>query len=898
MKFLDLSHVACGLGWLLQAEALPSCREGPRRHGRERVSINSGWKFKRWEANPDGVIYDRRPDLENLTDVVILKPWILPSGNDFIEDISSRYDTPGSPPEIDIQYAQNDFDDESWISVNTPHDWAISGPFYSEPDDESIVGGGMGRLPIFGVGWYRRKLDLADEDRYKQFYLDIDGAMSYAMVWLNGELVGGWPYGYNSFRLDLTPYLDFDKENQLAIRLDNPVESARWYPGAGLYRDVWLTKVDPVYIEQWGTHFTSRDITAKSATVDVEINLRNRGECDTKIRVLTEIFELDLDGHLQDDRVIAQSVRSVVVKPNGKRSIQYSLKVNYPKIWGPPPTQRPHLYLGVTRLVTKDGEEIDKYETPFGIRELVFTGNEGLRVNGERIQIQGVNEHHDLGAIGAAFNYRAAERKLEILHELGVNAIRMAHNPPASELLDLTDKMGFLVVDEIFDSWNLNKTDNDFHLIFSDWHEQDLRSMIRRDRNHPSIISWSFGNEVGEQRFPEELSEIATRLHDIVLKEDPTRPSTASMNLAQPGNDGAAFPEIMDVLSINYQGEGIRDTPNYSGTNGTRTPPAYGIFHEDQPEKLIWTSESASALSTRGTYFFPVVDNGGAPVNDTSGGNETLAQVSAYELYSANFGSSPDKVFATQDRNPYVGGEFVWTGFDYIGEPTPYYSSRSSYCGIVDLAGFKKDRFYLYQSRWRPDLPMAHILPHWNWPGRSGEITPVHVFTSGDEAELFLNGKSMGRQHKNPFEYRLRWDDVKYETGKLHVVSYKNGSPWANTSVSTTGPAAAVRLTADRKSISVDGKDLLYVTADVVDAEGAVVPTADNEIEFSVSGGGQLIATDNGDPADLSTFQNASRKAFSGKALAILKGTRGDKLISVSASSEGLVGGEVVVSVW
>ena len=898
MKFLDLSHVAFGFGLFLQTNAFPSpSSEGPHAHGRERVSINSGWKFKRWETNHDGVIYDQRPDLENLTDVTILKPWILPSGNDFIEDVSNRHELSGELPNVDVEFAKNDFDDDSWTSVDTPHDWAISGPFYTAPDNESVVGGGMGRLPIFGVGWYRRTLGIAKEDKHKQVYLDIDGAMSYAMVWLNGELIGGWPYPYNSFRLDLTPHLQFDGDNQLAIRLDNPVESARWYPGGGLYRDVWLTKVDRVHIGQWGTHFTSRDITAESATVDVEVFLENRGETASEAGVFTEIFELDLDTGLPGDQAVAFSEKGVTIKLNGKRSVQDSLKIDCPKIWGPPPTQKPHLYLGVTRLVNQDGREIDKYETRFGIRDLAFTGSDGLQVNGERIRIQGVNEHHDLGAIGAAFNYRAAERKLEILQELGVNAIRMAHNPPASELLDLTDKMGFLVIDEIFDSWNLNKTDNDFHLIFSDWHEQDLRSMIRRDRNHPSIISWSFGNEVGEQRFPEELAEIATPLHGIVREEDPTRPSTASMNVAQPGNDGAAFPEIMDVLSINYQGEGIRDTPNYSGTNGTRTPPAYGIFHQDQPEKLIWTSESASALSTRGTFFFPVTDNGGAPVNDTSGGNETLAQVSAYELYSANFGSSPDKVFATQDRNPYVGGEFVWTGFDYIGEPTPYYTSRSSYSGIVDLAGFKKDRFYLYQSRWRPNLPMAHILPHWNWPDRVGEVTPVHVFTSGDEAELFLNGKSMGRQSKQPFEYRLRWDEVVYEPGELHVVSYKDGSPWANAAVRTTGPAVAVRLTADRESISADGKDLLYVTADVVDAQGLIVPTADNMIEFSVSGGGQIVATDNGDPADLLAFPSASRKAFSGKALVILKATGGDELIRLSGLSDKLSEGEVTVGI-
>ena len=895
MKPLCRTHFACAFVLLLQVAALPSTHDDSHQHGRQRVSINSGWKFKRWEANPDGVIYDQRPDLETLTNVTILKPWVLPSGNDFIEDTSNKYDPPGKPPAINVPYAQNGFDDSSWRSVDTPHDWAISGPFYSQPDNVSIVGGGMGRLPVFGVGWYRRKLDIVPEDKHKQVYLDIDGAMSYAMVWLNGELVGGWPYPYNSFRLDLTPYLQFPGENQLAIRLDNPVKSARWYPGAGLYRDVWLTKVDRVHIGHWGTHFTSRNITAESAIVDMEISLENRGETVSKVQVAIEIFELDLDTGFPLGEPVATWDDRTTTRPNEKMSVQHSLKIDNPKLWGPPPTQKPYLYMGVTKLITKNGREIDRYETRFGLRDLVFTGSEGLQVNGERIQIQGVNEHHDLGAIGAAFNYRAAERKLEILQELGVNAIRMAHNPPAAELLEMTDKMGFLVVDEVFDSWNLNKTDNDFHLIFSDWHEQDLRSMIRRDRNHPSIISWSFGNEVGEQRFPEELAEIATLLHDIVRQEDPTRPSTASMNVAQPGNDGAAFPEIMDVLSINYQGEGIRDTPNYSGTNGTRTPPAYSIFHNDQPEKLIWTSESASALSTRGTFFFPVVDNGGAPVNDSSGGNATLAQVSAYELYSANFGSPPDKVFATQDRNRYVGGEFVWTGFDYIGEPTPYYTARSSYSGIIDLAGFKKDRFFLYQGRWRPDLPMAHILPHWNLPDREGEMTPVHVFTSGDEAELFLNGRSMGRLRKQPFEYRLRWDEVLYEPGELHVVTYKDGSFWANTSVATTGSAATIKLTADRESISGDGKDLVYVTADVVDAEGRIVPTTDNEIEFSVSNSGQIVATDNGDPADLVAFPSTSRKAFNGKALAILKGTAHNDEIHVSASSDGLIGGKVIV---
>ncbi|CAG9940132.1 unnamed protein product [Clonostachys rosea f. rosea IK726] len=880
------------------AEALAVSRPRTESLGRERVNINSDWRFWRSEENPDGIIYDQRKDLEHLPDAEILKDWVLPSANDFIRDTSKHYKRPEGKPSTAVPYVQGNFDDEKWDVVNLPHDWAISGPFYTDADGEAIVGGGMGRLPVHGVGWYRREIEKTTEDKDKQIYLDIDGAMSFAMVWLNGELIGGWPYPYNSFRLDLTPHLKDGGDNILAIRLDNPVKSARWYPGGGIYRNVWLTKVEKTHVGQWGTFIKSRDVSSESATLDLTVEVENSEEDTVSVDVVTEVFVLDSASDTAGEKVASFPKESVQAKSGEKTSVTGSITISNPQLWGPPPTQTPHLYVAITKLYSSNGDEVDRYESNFGIRSVEFTANDGLLVNGERIQIHGVNQHHDLGAIGAAFNTRAAERQLELLLELGSNAIRMSHNPPAPELLHLTDKMGFLVIDEVFDSWNLNKTDNDFHIIFPDWHEADLRSFMRRDRNHASVIAWSYGNEVLEQRYGgTEGAELSRTLRALLEDEDSSRPSTASLNFAQPGNDGDEFTHTMDIIGLNYQGSGIRDLPNYSHLSGIHTSPAFPLFRETFPDKFLFTSESASALSTRGTYFFPVADDSGAPVNETSGGNKALAQVSAYEVYSADFGSSADRAFDQHDRHPYVAGEFVWTGWDYLGEPTPYYSARSSYTGIIDLAGFKKDRFYLYQARWRPDLPMAHILPHWNWPERKGEETPVHVFTSGDEAELFLNGESLGRKKKEEYKYRLRWDDVKYEPGELHVITYKEGERWAEATVRTTGEARGIRLTADRSKIASDGLDLSFITADIIDESGGVVPVASNDIHFSVcGGGGKLVATDNGDPADLNVFQSTTRKAFSGKALAIVSAQGGQSgKITVVAKSEGLQGAKLVL---
>ncbi|KAI3390760.1 hypothetical protein diail_8698 [Diaporthe ilicicola] len=834
---------------------------------RERTSINSAWRFQRFEENPDGLSYNDT-----------LKPWILPQANDFIVDGSQHaYPTDSTAPGADVIYVQSSFDDSSWEQLNLPHDWAIKGPFLADG-----IGGGMGRLPSNGIGWYRRKLTFteADVNSNKSIFLDIDGAQSHAAVWLNGNLVGGWPYGYASFRVDLTAHAKAGGDNLLAVRLENQKDSSRWYPGAGIYRNVWIVKTSKVHVAQSGTKIRTPSVSADSATVNLVVEVENKLDDAQTVDVATEVHLLG------SDEVVATFAKtSVDVAAQAKASVNGSVTITNPQLWGVLPSGTPNQYIAVTTVSSGDSV-LDTYESKFGVRSLEYTSN-GLLVNGERVYVQGTNNHHDLGSIGAAFNHRAAQRQLEYLRELGSNALRMSHNPPAPELLDLADEFGFLVFNEAFDVWNNAKVDNDYHLLFPDWHEPDLRSFIRRDINHPSVMVWSIGNEIPEQ-FSAAGGPTGQVLKNIVYSEDGTRPITSALNGAQPGS---ALADVLDVESLNYQGEG--DGDSYDGS--------FPRFHATYPDKLLWTSESASALSSRETYIFPVVGNQSAIVVDGSGGNSSAQHVSAYELYGPSWGSSADKVFAQQDRyQPFAGGEFVWTGWDYIGEPTPYdggqFTARSSYFGIIDLAGFKKDRWWLYQSRWAPEVRSAHILPHWNWAGqRDGMVTPVHVFSSADEAELFVNGKSAGRIAKGKSEYRFRWDNVTYSPGSLRAVTYKGGKVWAEEEVRTVGAAASLNITADRTAITGDGYDLSYVSIAVVDANGDRVPDAANEITFSVEGSGEIVSTDNGDPTDLTVFPSRVRKAFNGYALAIVKASGAGK-ITVKASADGLTGAEVTVT--
>ena len=890
--FLTAYLVSVGFP-VLSAQTSPS---GPR----EKILINDGWRFMKYASakDADDLIYDVRPEIKDQRDFrpadekpteaekvetnrKVLKPWILPTGNDFIKDPAKRHARPDGDPGSDFPFVQGSFDDTAWESLNLPHDWAIKGPF--NIGEGKGAGGGMGRLPSDGVGWYRKKLDVPASDSGKSIFLEIDGAMSYAAVWLNGKLVGGWPFGYSSWCVDLTPYVNPGGDNQLAIRLDNPPNSSRWYPGGGIYRNVWLTKTQTIHVGQWGTYLTTREVSKASAVFDLETTINNDSKADATVSVSTQIFALEPEGRKTAVANIAP--RETLVAAGASAKVKGTGTLSNPLLWGPPPTQRPHRYVAVT-TVSQQGKPVDQYETRFGIRDLRFDPNNGVLVNGERIPIRGVNQHHDLGALGAAFNFRAAQRQLELLREMGCNAIRMSHNPPAPELLELTDEMGFLVVNESFDCWERKKSPLDFHLIFPDWHEQDMRALIRRDRNHPSVILWSIGNEVGEQYTGEAGAAVAKLLHDITHDEDPTRLTTTAMNWAKPD---MPLPAVVDVISLNYQGEGIRQDPMFEGTDRIRTPAQYPAFKKAFPGKVIISSESASALSSRGIYLFPVSEKSSDIVRDGRGGDEANGHVSSYELHAVDFGSSADKVFAAQDRHPFVAGEFVWTGWDHLGEPTPYYTSRSSYCGIIDLAGFKKDRFHLYQSRWRPELPMVHILPHWTWPDRVGQVTPVHIFTSGDEAELFLNGKSLGRKKKGGFEYRLRWDDVVYEPGELKVVAYKDGKSWAASSVNTVNVPAKLEATPDRSEVLADGLDLSFVTVRVTDKNGLTCPRAKNAIKFSIEGPGEIVATDNGDPTSFEPFQQPGRKAFNGLCLVIVRSIPGKSgTIRLKAESDTL----------
>jgi beta-galactosidase len=845
---------------------------------RSREPFNSRWRFQK--DDPPGA--EGRLTYENL------KRWVTATGGEFVAAPGAkRQPPPDGAPGADVAYTRGDFNDSAWRRLELPHDWGVEGPFKQEYPGET------GKLAWWGVGWYRKHFQVPETDRGKRLYLDIDGAMSYAAVWFNGRLVGGWPYGYSSFRLDLTPFVEYGARNQIAVRLDNPPDSSRWYPGGGIYRNVWLVKTAPVHVAQWGTYVTTPEVTPRSASVGVRVTLDNDSGAAADVTTRTRVYEMGPGGSKSARPVAASEPARLSLAAGARGTSEAALRVARPKLWS---TQRPNLYVAVT-TIEQGGRVVDEYETVFGIRTIRFDHARGFFLNGELVELKGVCNHHDLGALGAAVNVRALERQLEIMKEMGVNAVRTSHNPPAPELLELADRMGLLVMDEAFDAWRRAKKKNDYHLLFDDWHEKDLRALVRRDRNHPSIILWSTGNEIGEQRGAEG-HKISERLSRIVREEDPTRPVTAGANYTEAGYNG--FQKTLDVFGYNYK------------------PEEYGKFRERNPAVPFYASETASTVSSRGEYFFPVVE-------DKLQGRADF-QVSSYDLYAPPWATTPDREFRGQDEFRFSAGEFVWTGFDYLGEPTPYNAdasnllnftdpaerarmeaelkslgrlrvpSRSSYFGIVDLAGFKKDRFYIYQARWRPELPMAHLLPHWNWPGREGQVTPVHVYTSGDEAEVFLNGRTLGRKRRGAFEYRLRWDEVRYEPGELRVVAYKNGRRWAEDVVRTTGPAARLVLKADRAAIRADGSDLSFVTVSVADRAGLTVPRAKNRMHFEVFGPGEIVAVDNGDATSHESFQSKERPAYNGLCLVVVRSKAGAPgRITLRAYSEGLRPGDVTV---
>jgi len=873
------------LGLLLCITALGGgaslLRSEPAASPGERTSLNADWRFQREDpAEVKGSLaYEK------------IKDEVGATGAEFIlfspKHAAAKPVPATSDLGADVSYVHGDFDDAGWRKLDLPHDWGIEGAFKQEYPGET------GKLPWWGIGWYRKHFELPSEDSGKRIYLDLDGAMSHALVWLNGHFVGGWPYGYSSFRLDLTPYVKCGGENVLAIRLENPTDSSRWYPGGGIYRNVWLVKTAPVHVAHWGTYVTTPQVSAEAATVNVEVTLENQLAAAAPARVTARIHEIATDGRRSAEVLVSSSPVDEKIAAGRQSLVSFSLKVVHPALWN---LKQHRLYAAVV-TVEQGGKIVDQQETTFGIRTITFDSNQGFFLNGEHVMIQGVCDHHDLGALGTALNLRALQRQIELLQEMGCNAIRTSHNPPSPELLELCDRLGMLVMDEPFDCWQTGKKPGDYGTLFDDWHEKDLRAMVRRDRNHPSVILWSIGNEVREQGHPEGW-KLAAHLADIVRSEDRTRPTTAGFNNISSGYNG--FQTAIDVLGYNYK------------------PGEYARFHERNPQIPLIGSETSSCISSRGEYFFPVEE-------DKAGGRSDF-QMSSYDLYAPRWAFPPDVEFKGLDENRFVAGEFVWTGFDYLGEPTPYNAdvtnvlnfsspadqaraakelqelgkiqvpSRSSYFGIIDLAGFKKDRFFLYQARWRPELPMVHILPHWNWPDRVGQITPVHVYTSGDEVELFLNGQSLGRKKVLPLTYRLRWDDVKYAPGELKAVAYKHGQKWAEAVVGTTGPATKLNLQPDRATIAADGRDLSFVTLTVADKDGQAVPRTKNRIQFTVEGPGEIVATDNGDATDFTSFQSHERNAFNSLCLVIVRAKPGaNGRITLKAQADGLKAGETVI---
>ena len=773
--------------------------------------------------------------------------------------------------------ACTDFDDAGWERVRVPHDWAITGPFDSDHDRQvtRVIEDGeerareylgrTGGLPHVGTAWYRRSLDLPADDG-RRLYVEFDGVMCNSRVYLNGDFVGSWPYGYSSFCFDLTEHVRWGADNILAVSVDVKPSASRWYPGAGIYRHVRLVSVDPIHVAHWGTRVTASEITPETATVAIRTEIESSSGRTEDIELRTDI----LDPHGREVASITSSARIETAA-----SIDQEVRVESPTLWS---IDAPNCYQALTSVIA-DGRTVDGYETTFGIREIRFDVADGFVLNGRPVELKGVCMHHDLGPLGAAVSARAIERQCETLVEMGCNAVRTSHNPPAPELLEICDRMGIVVIDEAFDEWRLAKCENGYNRLFDEWAERDVRALIRRDRNHPCVIMWSIGNEIREQG-SEDGAQVAQFLVDICHDEDPTRPTTAGFN--QP--DAA----IANGLA------GVVDVPgwNYSATR-------YAEFRRDHPTWPMYGSETESCLSTRGEYHFPAVEE------KTARKEHDPHQMSSYDLSSPPWGYAPDIEFAGQDDNPTLFGAFVWTGYDYLGEPTPYnhvWPSRSSYFGIVDLCGLPKDRYYIYRSKWRPETETLYLLPHWNWEDRRGEVTPVHCYTSCDAAELFLNGVSQGVRRKDPASvydrYRLRWDEVVYEPGVLEVVALgSDAEPMATARMQTAGDPSRIELTPDRATITADGDDLAFVTVAITDSDGTTCPLADDLLRFELDGPGCIATVDNGDPTSTDPFLADRCRAFHGLCVLVVRSLAGAAgPLRIRATATGLAPAETVVT--
>ncbi len=748
-----------------------------------------------------------------------------------------------------------DFSDAGWRTVNLPHDWSIEGTF----DEHSPATTGGGAL-TGGIGWYRKTFAMPASAQGKNVFIDFDGVYLNSEVWINGHYLGIRPYGFSSFRYNLTPYLkDATKKNVIAVKVDNSMQpNSRWYSGSGIYRNVWLVTLGKIFIDHWGTFITTPKVSAQSATANLQLNVSLPTGTDKTLAVSTTIFDAAGKQVAYKTSSLASVKGISVVTPQ-------IFTINNPRLWS---DKHPYLYKAQT-LIMDAGRIIDEYTTSFGIRYFEFDVNKGFLLNGSPVKINGVCDHHDLGCLGAAVNTRALERQLQILKEMGCNGIRTSHNPPAPELLDLCDKMGFIVMDEAFDMWKKEKNPYDYHLHWDEWHQKDLEDMVKRDRNHPSVFIWSIGNEIIEQG-DSTGTRIGKELVGIIKSLDTTRPVTSAMNNPNPSNyiyqSGA-----LDLVGYNY------DHRNFA------------TFHERFPGKKFIGTETVSALETRGHYDMPSDSIRRWPTADdyvTPAVMNKDLTVSAYDNISAPWGSTHEETWKEIKKYDYLSGMFIWTGFDYIGEPTPYpWPARSSYFGIIDLAGFPKDVYYMYQSEWT-DKPVLHIFPHWNW--KQGQTVDVWAYYSkADEVELFLNGRSLGIKKKTGDDLHVMWR-VSYIPGTLKAISRKNGKTVLTQEIKTAGAPARIVLSADRSNIRADAKDLSFITVKVTDAQGNLVPYADNDIRFTIGGEGFIAGVDNGSETSMESFKADHHKTFNGLGLAVIgsKGKAG--IITLHATSPGL----------
>ncbi len=781
-------------------------------------------------------------------------------------------------------FSSPSFDDSKWQNVTVPHDWAINGPFSINNDKQNTAiaqdgqtqamehAGRTGGLPFVGTGWYRLSFDAPELKEGTKCTLVFDGAMSHAQVYINGEKAIFWPYGYNTFYVDATPFLKRGAKNELAVRLENENECSRWYPGAGIYRNVHLVFTNEAHIPMWGTQVITEEISGQYARLTQRTELETApGKKLSDYRLVTEIK--DAKG-----TVVARS--ECQPSDNGEKAFSQTFEVSNAKLWTP---DSPNLYTSVSQVY--EGNDLrDEYTTSFGIRQVKVEGGKGFFLNGQPLKFKGVCQHHDLGALGAAVNEAAIRRQIRILKDMGCNAIRTSHNMPAPELVKACDEMGMMLMAESFDEWVTPKVQNGYHLFFNEWADKDITNLVRHYRNNPSVVMWCIGNEVPDQDDSDKGVKIAYHLQELCHQLDPTRPVTQGMDHpdAVTANGMGA---TMDVPGFNYR------------------PHKYLENYSKLPQQMLLGSETASTVSSRGVYKFPVERKAMAKYDDH--------QASSYDVEHCSWSNLPEDDFIQHDDLPWCMGEFVWTGFDYLGEPSPYYTdwpSHASLFGIIDMGGIPKDRYYLYRSHWNTASPTLHVLPHWTWPGREGETTPVFVYTSYPSAELFINGKSQGRRTKDTSvtvynsgdeesqrtlkrqtRYRLMWMDTKYEPGTVKVVAYdENGNAADTTEVRTAGKPYAIRLSADRTSLTADGKDLSFITVSVVDKDGIPCPTADNEISFKVSGNGTYRAGTGGNPASLEPLQRPKMKLFSGMLTAIISSTEKPGSITVQATAKGL----------